>query len=105
MGDLHWNPKGRSFYALCRWCGKRITRVASRRPLGFLAAWLMSCPGQPDEHYIMSRPQGGMPAFSPGTRRAARALLQSLPEHTMLVDHEAFPDRATGSGTEPKHMS
>ena len=71
MGEIHLAKK--TMYAKCGWCQARVTRALGRKPLGFLAAWLMECPGPADERFQMS--QGPGEPFALDDRRHGRSLV------------------------------
>ena len=84
MGKIHLARK--TMYAKCGWCEARVTRSLNRKPLGFLAAWLMECPGPADAHFATS--QGPGEPFPLEDRRHARNLVMA----TCLVGGKLLQD-------------
>ena len=84
-----------------------MTRSMKRRPLGFLGAFLVGCPGSERAHYELSLrpdqrdpPEGGDEAYSDTVRRATRAHMKRCGEYNALAEHEAA--HGSGSDTEPE---
>ena len=107
-GVIRLNPTGNivNGVGVCNWCGARVTRSMNRRPLGFLGAWLNSCPGPPREHFDLSvnpsrrdPPEDGDEAFSFDERRHARDLLALKPGYETFAQHEPL----VGADSDEEH--
>ena len=78
----------------------------NRRPLGFLGAWLVGCPGGERQHGQLSLrlelrdpPEGGDEAFTHTHRRAARDEMTRCEGYGLLAEQDAA--HSSGSDTEP----
>ena len=78
----------------------------NRRPLGFLGAWLVDCPGDDQQHRYLSMrpdqrdpPEGGDEAFTRVHRQDIRNEMKRCEGYNVLAELEAA--HSDGSDTEP----